>query len=147
MHFFLPPTAKRKQQQIQRQLEQQPSNKTLALAPGDNMTQGASSGSYPAPQAECQGGISTPNLHASITPNLDPAPPLHTKLDMQKVPEGADAAAQNAAAQNAATIILTPTSLNLTNTTQNVAANNGGSGSGNGAGAGVHGDEYRGPKW
>ncbi|KAH8313251.1 hypothetical protein KR067_003039, partial [Drosophila pandora] len=136
--------AKRKQQQIQnlnqRQLQQQPSNKALALAPGDNMTQGAGSGSYPAPQAGSQGGIPTPTLH--VTPNQEPAPPLHTKLDIQKVPEGADAAAQNAA-----TIILTPTSLNLTNTTQNVAGNNGGSGSGNGAGAGVHGDEYRGPKW
>ncbi|EDV54072.2 sodium/hydrogen exchanger 9B2 isoform X2 [Drosophila erecta] len=90
-----------------------------------------------------------------------PTRPLHTKLDIQKIPEdeaGADAA------QSAATIILTPTSLNLTNTTQNVAANNAGNsnsnsnssfGPGSAAGypaanptpGGVRGDEYKGPKW
>lgn len=88
-----------------------------------------------------------------------PTPPLHTKLDIQRIPE--DAGGGGDGAQNAATIILTPTSLNLTNTTQNVAANNAGNGSGNDNGngngsgtvsglptpGGVHGDEYKGPKW
>ncbi|XP_020816391.1 mitochondrial sodium/hydrogen exchanger 9B2 isoform X2 [Drosophila serrata] len=79
-----------------------------------------------------------------------PTTPLHTKLDIQRIPEDAGG---GDATQNAATIILTPTSLNLTNTTQNVAANNAGSGSGSGSGSGlpttggVHGDEYKGPKW
>ncbi|XP_017082762.1 sodium/hydrogen exchanger 9B2 isoform X2 [Drosophila eugracilis] len=82
-----------------------------------------------------------------------PTRPLHTKLDIQKIPE--DAAGD--ATQNAATIILTPTSLNLTNTTQNVAGNNAGnsnSNSGPVSGSnptptpgGVRGDEYKGPKW
>ncbi|XP_043657009.1 sodium/hydrogen exchanger 9B1 isoform X2 [Drosophila teissieri] len=94
-----------------------------------------------------------------------PTRPLHTKLDIQRIPE--DGAAGDAT-QNAATIILTPTSLNLTNTTQNVAANNAGNSSsstnanyGPGSGSvsvsgyptpnatpgGVRGDEYKGPKW
>ncbi|KAH8384107.1 hypothetical protein KR009_012156, partial [Drosophila setifemur] len=129
------------------QLQQQ-GNKALALelsvAPGDNMTQGA------APQGGSQSGI------LPHPPNHSP-PPLHTKLDIHKVPEEADEGGAGDAAQNAATIILTPTSLNLTNTTQqNVADNNAGSGGGAGAGAGgggfptpngVHGDEYKGPKW
>ncbi|EDW28191.1 GL27363 [Drosophila persimilis] len=95
-------------------------------------------------------------------------PPLHTKLDIQKFPEdynkartdgngtgvgaGAGAGGDASATQNAATIILTPTSLNSTNTTQqNVAGNNGG------AlpvpvpvpipGGGVQSEEYKGPKW
>ncbi|KMZ05222.1 sodium/hydrogen exchanger 9B2 isoform X1 [Drosophila simulans] len=129
------------QWQLQQQQQQSSNNNTKrALAPGDNMTQGA------APQ-DSQGDIL-------------PTRPLHTKLDIQKIPEdeaGADAT------QNAATIILTPTSLNLTNTTaQNVAANNAGNSSSNsnyGPGSvsgyptpnatpgGVRGDEYKGPKW
>ncbi|XP_017082761.2 sodium/hydrogen exchanger 9B2 isoform X1 [Drosophila eugracilis] len=125
----------RQQQQNQWQLQQQQqqSNNNGALAPGDNMTQGA------APQ-DSQGDIL-------------PTRPLHTKLDIQKIPE--DAAGD--ATQNAATIILTPTSLNLTNTTQNVAGNNAGnsnSNSGPVSGSnptptpgGVRGDEYKGPKW
>jgi len=143
----LPLTAKRSRQQPnqwQLQQQQQPSsnnnNTKRALAPGDNMTQGA------APQ-DSQGDIL-------------PTRPLHTKLDIQKIPEdeaGADAT------QNAATIILTPTSLNLTNTTtQNVAANNAGNSStttstntnyGPGSVSGyptpnaTPGDEYKGPKW
>ncbi|XP_001358105.3 sodium/hydrogen exchanger 9B1 isoform X2 [Drosophila pseudoobscura] len=89
-------------------------------------------------------------------------PPLHTKLDIQKFPEdynkartdgnGTGAGGDASAPQNAATIILTPTSLNSTNTTQqNVAGNNGG------AlpvpvpvpipGGGVQSEEYKGPKW
>ncbi|XP_017145172.2 sodium/hydrogen exchanger 9B2 isoform X2 [Drosophila miranda] len=89
-------------------------------------------------------------------------PPLHTKLDIQKFPEdynkartdgngtGVGAGGDASATQNAATIILTPTSLNSTNTTQqNVAGNNGG------AlpvpvpvpGGGVQSEEYKGPKW
>ncbi|XP_052859295.1 sodium/hydrogen exchanger 9B2 isoform X1 [Drosophila gunungcola] len=112
---------------------QQP-NQCSNKGPGDNMTQGSSNGSA-APQ-DSQGDIL-------------PTRPLHTKLDIQKIPE--DAAD---ATQNAATIILTPTSLNLTNTTQNVAANNAGnsvSDSGypppTATPGGVRGDEYKGPKW
>ncbi|XP_026839830.1 sodium/hydrogen exchanger 9B2 isoform X1 [Drosophila erecta] len=128
-------------QQQQQQYKSSSSSSSRAQAPGDNMTQGA------APQ-DSQGDIL-------------PTRPLHTKLDIQKIPEdeaGADAA------QSAATIILTPTSLNLTNTTQNVAANNAGNsnsnsnssfGPGSAAGypaanptpGGVRGDEYKGPKW
>ncbi|XP_022230053.2 sodium/hydrogen exchanger 9B1 isoform X2 [Drosophila obscura] len=95
-------------------------------------------------------------------------PALHTKLDIQKFPEdynkaqtdgngvgvgvGAGGAAGDAT-QNAATIILTPTSLNLTtNTTQNVAGNNAGalpipSGVGGGGGGEGQSEEYKGPKW
>ncbi|XP_065721993.2 sodium/hydrogen exchanger 9B2 isoform X3 [Drosophila suzukii] len=100
------------------------------------MTQGA------APQ-DAQGDIPAPR-------------PLHTKLDIQKIPEDAG----GDAAQNAATIILTPTSLNLTNTTQNVAGNNGGNSSyptptptaaqtqtQTQTPGGVRGEEYKGPKW
>ncbi|XP_032577583.1 sodium/hydrogen exchanger 9B2 isoform X1 [Drosophila sechellia] len=145
-HGTIATEAKRSRQQPnqwqlqQQQQESRNNNTKRALAPGDNMTQGA------APQ-DSQGDIL-------------PTRPLHTKLDIQKIPEdeaGADAT------QNAATIILTPTSLNLTNTTaQNVAANNAGNSSTNsnyGPGSvsgyptpnatpgGVRGDEYKGPKW
>ncbi|KAH8284322.1 hypothetical protein KR018_003924 [Drosophila ironensis] len=140
--------AKRQQQQtqnlnprkLQQQRQQQTSNKALAQAPGDSMTLTIGNGNAAAPQDGSQGGIAEQLSAAQL--------PLHTKLDIQKVPEDA-----NDAAQNAATIILTPTSLNLTNTTQNVAGNNAASsgnenGAGAGAGAGrVLGDEYRGPKW
>ncbi|XP_043064942.1 sodium/hydrogen exchanger 9B2 isoform X2 [Drosophila ficusphila] len=108
------------------------------------MTQGAKNGSA-APQ-DSQGDIL-------------PTRPLHTKLDIQKIPEDAGGGGGGGsgrgegggdAAQNAATIILTPTSLNLTNTTQNVAGNNAGnsnSNSGYPTPGGVRGDEYKGPKW
>ncbi|XP_039492874.1 sodium/hydrogen exchanger 9B1 isoform X2 [Drosophila santomea] len=148
-------TAKRsKQQPYQWQLQQQQqqlgnssNNSNGTLAPGDNMTQGA------APQ----------DSQSDILPTR----PMHTKLDIQRIPEDE---AGGEATQNAATIILTPTSLNLTNTTQNVAANNAGNSSnstssnancGPGSGSvsvsgyptanatpgGVRGDEYKGPKW
>uniref|UniRef100_A0A6P4FY43 Mitochondrial sodium/hydrogen exchanger 9B2 isoform X1 n=2 Tax=Drosophila rhopaloa TaxID=1041015 RepID=A0A6P4FY43_DRORH len=128
-----------RQQQNQWQLQQeqqQQYNDNGALGPGDNMTQGSNNGSA-VPQGS-QGDIL-------------PTRPLHTKLDIQKIPEDA-----GDATQNAATIILTPTSLNLTNTTQNVAGNNAGStntnsnsnsGSGYPTPGGVRGDEYKGPKW
>ncbi|KAH8354411.1 hypothetical protein KR084_010374, partial [Drosophila pseudotakahashii] len=124
-----PSEAKRsRQQQNQWQLQHQERqcNNNTALAPGDNMTQGA------APQ-DSQGDIL-------------PTRPLHTKLDIQKIPEDAG----GDAAQNAATIILTPTSLNLTNTTQNVAANNAGNSNSSyptPTPGGGRGDEYKGPKW
>jgi len=127
----LPLTAQRSRQQ-----QQQHNNSNRVLAPGDNMTQGA------APQ-DAQGDILAPR-------------PLHTKLDIQKIPEDAG----GDVAQNAATIILTPTSLNLTNTTQNVAGNNGGNSSHptpnptpaqtqtqTQTPGGVRGEEYKGPKW
>ncbi|XP_015038617.2 sodium/hydrogen exchanger 9B1 isoform X1 [Drosophila pseudoobscura] len=113
----------------------------------DNMTQEQGRNGNTAPQDTLSGNS---------------GPPLHTKLDIQKFPEdynkartdgnGTGAGGDASAPQNAATIILTPTSLNSTNTTQqNVAGNNGG------AlpvpvpvpipGGGVQSEEYKGPKW
>ncbi|XP_034659813.1 sodium/hydrogen exchanger 9B2 isoform X2 [Drosophila subobscura] len=107
------------------------------------------------------------NTAPQDTQSGNTAPSLHTKLDIQKFPEdynkaqtdgngvgvgaGAGAGAGDAT-QNAATIILTPTSLNLTtNTTQNVAGNNAGARAlpvpSGGGGAGGQSEEYKGPKW
>ncbi|XP_034485487.1 sodium/hydrogen exchanger 9B2 isoform X2 [Drosophila innubila] len=102
----------------------------------------------------------------------NPALPAHTKLDIQKFSEehnnvaASDVAAVVVAgnvdetAQNAATIILAPTSLNLTNTTPNAPpggnnSNNNGNNSNrtntdsgnNGTGYPAHGEHYKGPKW
>ncbi|XP_068156182.1 sodium/hydrogen exchanger 9B1 isoform X2 [Drosophila tropicalis] len=90
-------------------------------------------------------------------PTLALSPPLHTKLDIQKFPEdfnngqtgsGADDGTGNGiggarGGGDAATIILTPTSLNLTN----VASNGGGGGCPTSAGEPRRSDEYKGPKW
>ncbi|KAH8251847.1 hypothetical protein KR038_009400, partial [Drosophila bunnanda] len=129
-----------RQQPNQRQLQQQEQQyNSRVLAPGDRMTQGTGSGN---------GSTGTVPQGAQLQGDNLPTPPLHTKLDIQRIPEDAGG---GDATQNAATIILTPTSLNLTNTTQNVAANNAGSGNGSGSGlptpGGVHGDEYKGPQW
>ncbi|KAH8310451.1 hypothetical protein KR044_001417, partial [Drosophila immigrans] len=105
-------------------------------------------------------------------------PPAHTKLDIQKFPEDynngrtsdvavAVAVVAGETPPNAATIILTPTSLNLTNTTPNAPPGGGGDNNNgnskpnnsninrsntdsgnNGAGyRAQQGEHYKGPKW
>ncbi|KAH8416667.1 hypothetical protein KR222_005024, partial [Zaprionus bogoriensis] len=138
-----------KQQQEEEQLQQQ-QQQQQQLQSRDNMTQNGNSAAG------------------------NPAPPSHTKLDIQKFSEeynngasdvvagvvGGEGHAVETAQQNAATIILTPTSLNLTNTTANASAavggnsnnsnnnsNNGGNNNGNNAGYAAHGEHYKGPKW
>ncbi|KRG02350.1 sodium/hydrogen exchanger 9B1 isoform X1 [Drosophila mojavensis] len=91
-----------------------------------------------------------------------PAQPSHTKLDIHNFSEedqdnngpseivGVRDGAETQP-QNAATIILTPTSLNLTNPPPNAAHNNGRPNAAdtdtNGRGYSAHGEHYKGPKW
>lgn len=91
-----------------------------------------------------------------------PAQPSHTKLDIHNFSEedqdnngpseivGVRDGAETQP-QNAATIILTPTSLNLRNPPPNAAHNNGRPNAAdtdtNGRGYSAHGEHYKGPKW
>ncbi|KAM8707069.1 hypothetical protein ACLKA7_011212 [Drosophila subpalustris] len=139
-------TGKGKQQQQQQQLQ---ANNRVAVSLSNNMTENGN------PAAA--GGVGNP---------------AHTKLDIQKFSEeynnvaASDAVvAVDETAQNAATIILTPTSLNLTNTTPNAPPggnnnnnnsniNNNGSNNrtnttdtgNNGTSFTAHGEHYKGPK-
>ncbi|XP_060647557.1 sodium/hydrogen exchanger 9B1 isoform X1 [Drosophila nasuta] len=147
-----PGNGKRNQQQQQQQQQQQlPANNRVSQS--DNMPENPA---FAATDGDDGCGA---------------APPAHTKLDIQKFPEEynnggtSDVAAVavvagETQAQNAATIILTPTSLNLTNTTPNAPpGGGGGSGNNNGNsnrsntdnGTGYNttqqGEHYKGPKW
>ncbi|XP_023176845.2 sodium/hydrogen exchanger 9B1 isoform X2 [Drosophila hydei] len=89
-----------------------------------------------------------------------PAQPSHTKLDIHNFSEDHNNGPSEPAGgrdggesqpQNAATIILTPTSLNLTNPPPNATHNNSRPNAAdtdtNGRGYSAHGEHYKGPKW
>lgn len=89
-----------------------------------------------------------------------PAQPSHTKLEIHNFSEDHNNGPSEPAGgrdggesqpQNAATIILTPTSLNLTNPPPNATHNNSRPNAAdtdtNGRGYSAHGEHYKGPKW